>query len=911
MSDTSTETIIDHAALIDRRAARALDASAWVALHVPRFNCAAPLFAHYKDYLHEVLEQACERLAANGHVESRTKELASYARKILKKRDQYLADQNDLPVDPLLRVTDLCGARVVVQTQAEVKAICRFIEAAFAIDRTNSGDISMRLKPTEFGYRSVHYIVHIDPSRMRAAGVRIDPPAMLLGGLDSATLGAHVDQKPLRAEIQIRTYLEHAAASMGHDTIYKSELRVPDRIRRLHSTLSAVLEDVDRGFAQMLAELEELQSNVGNTANRAAAEGELKHLQIVLKHDPANIDLTLKTARQAIALGEYDTAEKVLRGRAENAAVNRLLGEVLIEIHQETPEGPGFAEGIELLEIACAQPPKDAETLHLLADAVSARSPNRARNLFTEAIEINPANPVVLARYLEFEIAHLDNGTAISLCAPMILTAMALCRKKIEAEVDQAAAWASLAWFHLLRKQPYEALNALAQCAILCQPHPSATSGIPVRPAVCAAGRALRRLYQSVERINGQSTNLPGYNWFKQALLLMLAVRLNDSNAMAELRKQKPGTAVAGDFLTPHHVVIMAGSCAPEFEPAIERLRPYLLRACQNLEFALIAGGTTVGINALAGDVAMLSQGKIRAIGYLPGSLPHDIHVEGDTQRFNKIKTSDGQGFTPLDPLLAWRDLVLTRVPSIRIKVLAYAPGKIAQAEIKIALAFGVRVGVINDEGLPEERQFLDPDWTNHPNLLRLPMDAMTLRAFLEIDELPSDPQTLQRFEKAAELAHQEYVQSTIPKDPSLQKWADLPADLKLSNYHQIAFWEQMLRQRGIGIREWTNPNNLPKMTDLFAPEVIREFAEMEHGRWNVERLVRGWKHAQSKDVANKLNPCLVAWTTLKNVNGQDYQSYDVEAIANMPKKLKEAGLELYRIPTESTPGTTANPLVL
>ena len=103
MSDTSTETIIDHAALIDRRAARALDASAWVALHVPRFNCAAPLFAHYKDYLHEVLEQACERLAANGHVESRTKELASYARKILKKRDQYLADQNDLPVDPLLR----------------------------------------------------------------------------------------------------------------------------------------------------------------------------------------------------------------------------------------------------------------------------------------------------------------------------------------------------------------------------------------------------------------------------------------------------------------------------------------------------------------------------------------------------------------------------------------------------------------------------------------------------------------------------------------------------------------------------------------------------------------------------------------------------------------------------------------
>ena len=51
------------------------------------------------------------------------------------------------------------------------------------------------------------------------------------------------------------------------------------------------------------------------------------------------------------------------------------------------------------------------------------------------------------------------------------------------------------------------------------------------------------------------------------------------------------------------------------------------------------------------------------------------------------------------------------------------------------------------------------------------------------------------------------------------------------------------------------------------------------HGRWNVERLLRGWRHAQSKDIANKLNPCLVPWPALRDINGKDFQPYDIEAI--------------------------------
>ena len=57
-------------------------------------------------------------------------------------------------------MTDLYGGRVITHTHSEVEAIYKFTEAHSKIDRDNSVDVSQRLKPTEFGYRSVHYIAN-------------------------------------------------------------------------------------------------------------------------------------------------------------------------------------------------------------------------------------------------------------------------------------------------------------------------------------------------------------------------------------------------------------------------------------------------------------------------------------------------------------------------------------------------------------------------------------------------------------------------------------------------------------------------------------------------------------------------------------------------------------------------------
>ena len=107
------------------------------------------------------------------------------------------------------------------------------------------------------------------------------------------------------------------------------------------------------------------------------------------------------------------------------------------------------------------------------------------------------------------------------------------------------------------------------------------------------------------------------------------------------------------------------------------------------------------------------------------------------------------------------------------------------------------------------------------------------------------------------------------------------------------------MKEYNLGVRKLTKKDRKRaplNLTKVVGEKGIRRLAEMEHGRWNVERLSYGWRHAEEKDVARKLNPCLVPWPKLRNIKGINYQPYDINAIRGLPKKLREAGLELFKI---------------
>jgi hypothetical protein len=107
-----------------------------------------------------------------------------------------------------------------------------------------------------------------------------------------------------------------------------------------------------------------------------------------------------------------------------------------------------------------------------------------------------------------------------------------------------------------------------------------------------------------------------------------------------------------------------------------------------------------------------------------------------------------------------------------------------------------------------------------------------------------------------------------------------------------VAYAEHILRSAGLGIRPLSDPNRpVVDLQQVLGEEGLRRLAEMEHGRWNVERLLRGWRYAAKKDVASKRSPYLVPWDELS----AEIQEYDLNAIRGLPAMFREAGFEVFR----------------
>jgi putative GTP pyrophosphokinase len=174
-------------------------------------------YVTYADALKRVLERACQVSFPEALIQARAKTVSSFAEKAARKFDKY--------PDAVNQMTDLCGGRVIVQTAEQVKAVRSFIEANFEI--LESEDKGLLLSKDEFGYRDMHYIVRLRPDRADALG------------FTQAELAAIGDKC---AEIQVRTWLQHAWADTLHDRMYKNKLKFSADIARTGALLAALME---------------------------------------------------------------------------------------------------------------------------------------------------------------------------------------------------------------------------------------------------------------------------------------------------------------------------------------------------------------------------------------------------------------------------------------------------------------------------------------------------------------------------------------------------------------------------------------------------------------------------------------------------------------------------------------------
>lgn len=193
-------------------------------------------------------------------IASRTKEAGSLYTKLKKGKKNYRHIEE---------ITDIVGLRIITYFSSDIDKLAKLIEEEFTIDEANSVDKRKQVEADQFGYMSLHYIISLSPERLK--------------------LREYKKFAGLKAEIQIRTILQHTWAQIEHSLGYKSEKQVPYSVRRSFSRVSSLLETADNEFDQIrdrMAESEkELLEEIEQQADRMTINEEV--LALYLKYEAA------------------------------------------------------------------------------------------------------------------------------------------------------------------------------------------------------------------------------------------------------------------------------------------------------------------------------------------------------------------------------------------------------------------------------------------------------------------------------------------------------------------------------------------------------------------------------------------------------------------------------------------------
>lgn len=829
----------------------------------------------YADALKRLLERACQTAFPEAFVQARPKAVTSFAEKCVRKFSKY--------PDAVNQMTDLCGARVIVQTLAQVKAVRQFIETNFDIvEKDEKGE---SLGDDKFGYRDMHYIVRLpDETKAVALGFALE---------DIGTIGTRT------AEIQVRTWVQHAWADTLHDRMYKTKLKYPAEFNRTGALLAAIMEEGDRDFDRLADAIDGMLANFNAYAPRDEVKRELEVQELILASaDPTKKPgIALQIARLVAAEGDYERVVRELTPYADTSspqgtALRLELGYALCKANRSSPESKAYRDGQGLLKQVVTHCREEtghtAVDLHrrtsTLAKALARLawsyevhddSIAEARACYREALELEPGNPYYLAEVIGHEINYTRRKDFTGVLTGTIRNAIDTCCEHICNGTEMPYAAFTAGRLHLLLDEPDRALGVYARGirhALDCD--------------TCVPDDVLTLEQKWLTLVTGPDLLAEGYHWCMDLLGLSEARRKTILKT-GERREEDPKPKMSIP------VLIVAGG-ATSLEPGqADPLRLMLVEALKGFAGTVISGGTRVGVPGCVGDAAEAIGPKgerpFRLIGYLPRVRPGDAPED---DRYDECIECGEHSFTAEQILRNWVDMLEAGVEPSDVRLLGFGGGKLSAVEYRVALGFGACVGLVEGSGGAADALLNDDLWAAAPKdlLLALPCDPGSVRALAHPPRMRRELEP-DRVEKMGMAFHAEYVRSSAGRLPdNMKPWAKLPDTYKNANLEQAKYAVQILEACGFEVvsSDAPNPNAV-----TFSDEEVEHMAELEHGRWNVERLRNGWRHG-ARDDDKLLHNCLVSWNELPD--GDDgVKKYDRAAVRNFPRILAQAGLEVRR----------------
>jgi ppGpp synthetase/RelA/SpoT-type nucleotidyltranferase len=174
-------------------------------------------------------------------LEARTKKPEDLRRKISQPDKHY--------DDPLKQVHDLSGLRIILHHHSDASRVIELIKKEFDVDTEESWYGADQRDPERFGYLAeAHLIVNIGNIR--------------------SSLQEWKKYSSLKAEIQVRTILQHGWDVISHRYDYKAREDIPKETRRRLFRLSALIELADDQIDIFAKEAEEIVQRYERSLNR-------------------------------------------------------------------------------------------------------------------------------------------------------------------------------------------------------------------------------------------------------------------------------------------------------------------------------------------------------------------------------------------------------------------------------------------------------------------------------------------------------------------------------------------------------------------------------------------------------------------------------------------------------------------
>ena len=780
--------------------------------------------------------------------------------------------------------------------------VCTYIRKHFDIDEANTLDKASSLKEDQFGYLAVHFVVQIRDGVKEMEGVSVPD-------------GVSVGNGGFKAEIQVKTLLEHAWAMPLHDRLYKAAIQTPATIKRDAAGLMAIVEAADARIAHLAEQVDsflgcyaaylkpaKLEDEIAITAAALDAVTALKSDNAhdnASETDAAMAPLHLHLGRLLALAGKDDHAlSEWEKGRAVASASQDMLdmeyGSMLCRQQRDQPKHARYVLGMKLLRDVADRNLDErevdtrvrritrAEAAHRLAWAYGNQRGQEyeARNWYRRALALDQDNPYYLADYLAYEVFCTRNKESVLVMRNYVKEAIAACQQHVRVGIEQPRAQFTMGRLHLLLDNGPEALDAyLKAIAILMEPNSYARLDM------------LKDEIDFLYSINLGAALPPKCDEVDRLLKLAQAAKQLQKGEAFDLTAAMSNEASSGALGHPKRALIIVGGAGSLSAEEIAEFQPIIEWALKYADDLVGSGGTKVGIPGIVGETAKLLAAKgskgFTLLGYVPKRLP--VEAPPDRQNYDILITTTGDDFGVLEPIQGWLDILGLGLKPQQVRVLGMGGGRVAAVEYRLALALGAKVAVIPDSGREADALLRDPDWAANPNLLKLDnsvVDEATVRAFVRPAAFVIESAKL---DELASLVHEHYLRGTpySDVDPVRQSYANLRDDLKASNREQILYAAEILASQGYVLEYVGDPDKI--VQPALDPARVKCMAELEHGRFNIERLASGWRPGKRKDAVAKVNPYLQPWQKLP----AEIQQYDFVAIGDYASHLQKAGYQI------------------